>query len=131
MALRVVLLQFHLQLVKGSSFLTRAFSWLLPQHSLMVTTKHIKAKPLFWNARVYRHLKSKCVSLQSKYCPWPPLLCLEEALVHPLEPGSWKISEPLPLGQTAKGRPFPVMCTEQKAFFFTTPCLVWPSAKGC
>lgn len=41
----------------------------------------------------------------------------------------WKTSEPLPLGQAAKGRTFPVNCSEQKALFLTAPCLFWTSAE--
>ena len=43
--------------------------------------------------------------------------------MHPVKSGSWKISEPLPLGQTAKGRPFPVAA--QSKNHFSSPHLVY------
>jgi len=72
MARRLILLPYHLQLVKGSrvSYIfakiriskTRDFSWLLLQCSPIMIQIH-QSKTAFWNVCVYWHHKSKSVSL--------------------------------------------------------------------
>lgn len=131
-AIRPILLRYHLQPVKRSAVAgifvktrlseTRTFSWLLLQYSSTTMAKLITAKLLFGMCLLASHEQMRPTS--GTMLSLASFTLLEEALGHPLESGFWQISEPLPLDQTVKGRPVPVICKEQKAFF-SSPHLVY------